>query len=118
MIILKSNNGLSVSLKGRIGRNPTKRGNNIIETNLGLEKTESTRSVINLQLTIQYITEEEYYKLETMFLTSESVDIEDTNKGVYYSRYYIAGDTMSLEEKEDAEDKAYYYVGGIQLNKR
>lgn len=118
MIILKSNNGLTVNLKGRINRSPTKRGNSVIETNLGLEKTENIRGVINLQLTIQYITEEEYYKLETMFLTSQSVDIEDSNKGVYYSKYYIAGDTMSLEEKEDVENKAYYYVGGIQFNKR
>ena len=118
MIVLKSDTGLKVELKGRISRVPSKRGLVVTETSLGVEKSENTRSVVNISVNIQYITEDEYFKLETMFMTANSIDIEDSNKGVYYSKYYIVGADIQLEEKEDVENNAYYYVGGIQLNKR
>ncbi|MGL5098745.1 MAG: hypothetical protein ACRC6B_01710, partial [Fusobacteriaceae bacterium] len=100
MVYLKSNNGITVELDGRIARIPSKRGMVVVETNLGGEKSESIRPVVNLSVSVLHITEAEYFKLENMFFTSNYIDIEDSNKGVYYTKYYISGDGLLFEEKE------------------
>lgn len=118
-MIKMSSNGIVVMFKGRLETIPTKRGLNVITTNIGAEKSESLRGVVNLSARIEYITEENYENLTTMFLTSNNkIDIEDMNRGRYFPNYYITGESIQLEEKEDIENNAYYYVGGIQLNKR
>ncbi|MGL6167451.1 MAG: hypothetical protein ACRC0Y_04090 [Fusobacteriaceae bacterium] len=118
MIRMISNNGVSLEFDGKISRLPSKRGLSVVETNLGVEKSESIRPVVNLEISVLYISEEDYYKLESIFFTSTYVDIEDSSRGVYYSKYYISGDRIQLEEREDVVSNTYFYVGGIQLNKR
>ncbi len=51
-------------------------------------------------------------------VSNNSLDIEDTDRGKYYSNYYISGTTLQLEEHEDTQNNTYYYMGGIQLAKR
>ncbi|MGL6185540.1 MAG: hypothetical protein ACRC1T_09210 [Clostridium chrysemydis] len=114
-----SSSGISVFFEGSIKRLPSKRGLSKTTTNVGLDKTEFVRGVVNLSITIDYMTEDDYDKLTTMFISSNNrIDIEDMNRGRYFSNYYIDGEMLELDEKEDIENNTYYYVGGIQLNKR
>ncbi|MGL6098477.1 MAG: hypothetical protein ACRC0G_02510 [Fusobacteriaceae bacterium] len=118
-MIKLTSQGVSVVLEGRVAIAPTLRGLVSTTTALGAEKTESIRGVVNISISVKYITEENFENLTTMFLTANNnISIEDTNRGKYYSNYYITGESMSLEEKEDIQNNAYYYVGGINLNKR
>ncbi|MGL4425061.1 MAG: hypothetical protein ACRCZ1_08430 [Cetobacterium sp.] len=111
--------GITVMFDGKISTAPTLRGLVSTTTVLGAEKTESVRGVVNVAINIQYISELDYENLTTVFLTSNNkLDIEDTDRGKYYSNYYITGESMQFEEKEDVKDNTYYYVGGINLNKR
>lgn len=112
-------NGITCHLSGVLTRIPTKIGQALIETNLGARKTEHTRSVIDFSLRIDYMSLEDYLELEKIFLVSNSdLDITDTDRGMYYSGYFIDGEMLQLEEKEDIKNNCYYYIGGIQLNKR
>lgn len=112
------NKGVVIELEGKIKRLPSLRGYNSIETVHGVLKTERTRGVVNISIDIMYINDEEYRKLETLFLTNNNkVDIEDVDKGVYYTNYFIQGDSLNLEEKEDLSVYGYYYTGNLQLNK-
>lgn len=111
--------GITVTFDGNIRLVPTKRGLVKTSTAVGLDKTEYVRGVVNLNITIKYMTEDDYNKMITMFISdNNSIDIEDTSRGRYYSRYYIDGETLELEEAEDIENNTYYYFGGVQLNKR
>lgn len=118
MIKISSNN-MSIVFDGSIKRVPAKRGLSKTTTNVGLEKTEFVRGVVNLHITIDYMTEDDYEKLITVFISSNNkIDIEDMNRGRYFSNYYIDGETLEFDEKEDIEYNTYYYIGGMQLNKR
>lgn len=118
MIKISSNN-MSIAFEGSIKLIPTKRGLSKTTTNVGLEKTEFVRGVVNLRITIDYMTEDDYEKLITVFISSNNgVDIKDMNRGRYFSNYYIDGETIEFDEKEDVKNNTYYYIGGIQLNKR
>lgn len=120
MFILKDNKtGINVYFKGKINRRPSKIGSVKIETNLGGRKTEHTRAVVDLSIRVDYMSMEDYDNLEKIFMVSNnSIDIQDTDKGRYYSKYYISDDTLEFEEYEDIENNTYYYIGGFQLSKR
>lgn len=114
-----TSNGISVLFEGTIKRIPTKRGLVKTITNIGMDKTEFVRGVVNIVITIDYMTEDDYDRLSTIFITANNkIDIEDMDRGRYFSNYYIEGETLDLDEKEDVESNTYYYIGGIQLNKR
>lgn len=118
MIYIRSNN-YTIELEGKIKRLPSLRGYNVIETVNGKMKSEKTRGVVNLNINIMYINEDEYNKLETLFLTrNNKIDIEDVEKGIYYTNYYIDSDMLDLEEKEDMSTYGYYYVGNLKFSKR
>ncbi|MGL6131807.1 MAG: hypothetical protein ACRCZ9_09370 [Fusobacteriaceae bacterium] len=118
MIKLESR-GIVVVLEGKVEIVPTLRGLVSTTTTLGAEKTESIRGVVNITIGIKYITEDNFENLTAMFLTANNkISVEDTDRGKYYSNYYITGESINLEEKEDIQNNAYYYVGGINLNKR
>lgn len=118
-MIKLSSQGITVMLKGKLGVTPSKRGLVVTTTNLGAEKSESIRNVINLTLNVEYMTEENFEHLTTLFLTANNrLDIEDMDRGKYYTGYYITGDSLSFTEKEDFVNSAYYYIGGLTLNKR
>ncbi|MGL6024874.1 MAG: hypothetical protein ACRC0F_09665 [Cetobacterium sp.] len=106
-------------MDGKITIVPTIRNQVTTTTTLGSEKTEFIRGVINISVRVEYITDTNYDKLITLFLIANNrVDIEDMDRGKYYSNYYITGESIQFEENEDMQNNAYYYVGGINLNKR
>ena len=81
--------------------------------------SEKSRSVIDLDLTIKYISEDKYKQLQDIFLYSNNkLYIENLDEGKAYKNYYIQGDSMSLDEYEDIDNQVYYYKGTLILNKR
>lgn len=117
--ITDKKNGIVFSLKGKISRMPTKLGKSEIETTMGQRKSESIRGVVDLSIRVDNMSQDDYYNLEIVFLSSNNLlDIEDSDRGTYYSNYYLSDDTLGLEEKEDLENKTYFYVGGLKLSKR
>ncbi len=118
-IVTDKTTGITISFEGAVNRIPTKIGANEVETNLGARKQEHVRAVVDLSIRIDNIPSEDYDNLEKIFMVSNnSLDIEDTDRGKYYSNYYISGTTLQLEEHEDTQNNTYYYMGGIQLAKR
>ncbi|MGL6101210.1 MAG: hypothetical protein ACRCZ9_11710 [Fusobacteriaceae bacterium] len=118
MVILRSQ-GIEVRIDGAITAIPTVRNQVTTTTVFGSEKTESVRGVINISVRVECITEDDYDKLITLFLVANNrVDVEDMDRGKFYSNYYITGESIQFEEKEDVKNNAYYYVGGMNLNKR
>lgn len=119
IIINDTNSGLSCTCVGKLSRQPSKRGYSEIESIRGQVFTEKVRSVINLNLTIDEMSEEDYFTLEKMFISDNmSLDIEDVDRGVEYSNYFIKGDSIQLEENENYDTKEYYYAGSLVLAKR
>lgn len=117
--IIDTKTNISCRFEGTITRTPSKRGHNEIMTNFGKIKTEKTRGVINLSISIDSMDEMNYSNLEKIFLSSnESLDIINYDRGVEYNGYFIQGETLSLDEKENNETKQYYYIGGITVYKR
>lgn len=111
--------GISIYFEGKISRKPTKLGVVETETNLGARKSEHTRAVIDLEIRVDYMSEENYDNLEKLFMVSNNkINLEDIDRGKYYSGYFIYGDSLEFSEQEDIENNAYYYTGGLQLKKR
>lgn len=110
--------GISVILNGKLKEIPKKRGYNEIETIRGNKIKEYIKSVINLNLTIDYIDEENYEKLKQLFLFSTTnIKIVNDKNNKIYNNYMIIGDTLSLEEYENFIDSTLYYKGEIILER-
>ena len=111
--------GISINLEGNLKEIARKINNNEIISIRGSRFSEKSRSVIDLDLNIKYISEEKYKQLQDIFLYSNSeLYIENLDEGRIYKNYYIQGDTLSLDKYEDYENEKYYYKGGISLFKR
>lgn len=111
--------GIVVNLDGKIKETPRKVNYQEIVSIRGVRFTEQARGVIDLSLDITYIDEDNYKKLQDIFLYSNnSLSIENLDKGKMYKNYYIQGDSMSLDEYEDIDNQVYYYKGTLILNKR
>lgn len=120
MIIIYDNFlGINIKLEGSIQEIPKKMNYSEIITIRGSILSESSRSVINLNLTINFLNETGYKKLQDIFLYgNKKLLIEDLSTGKTYNNYFIQGDTLNLESLEDVDMKKFYYKGGINLNKR
>ena len=116
-IVDKSKN-ITVSFDGNIKRTPSLRGYVVTETALGVEKSESTRGVINMTINITHLSIEDYNSLELLFLTSSTFEVVNSNKGTHYLDYYISGDVLDLTENEDLRNNTYYYNGSIEIKAR
>ena len=118
--MIELNNGsISVEFEGKIKQTPTKRGHVSSTSIYGEELSEYTRGVINLSITIEYISESEYQNLIDLFFDyNDSIDVEDKSRGNLFKNYYITGDSISLTEAEDLINKVYYYTGSITMNRR
>ena len=114
-----SGKGINIILDGKIKRTPALRGYNSIETVRGVVKTEHTRGVVNIDIDITHIDHYNYEKLEVLFLSKNNkLEIEDIDRGVIYTNYYITGESLTLDEKEDLINCEYYYTGLLRLSKR
>lgn len=120
MIHIKDNKlNLDIYFDGSIKEISSKKGYTKITSTRGVDFTEHIRGVINLQITIDYLTKEDYEKLKLMFFNSSSgLLINEDTTSKTYSNYYIDGETLSLDSYEDYINKIYYYKGGISLNKQ
>lgn len=119
IVITDTNSGITCMCAGSLSRQPSKRGHNEIESIRGQVFTEQVRSVINLTLTIKEMPEEMYFNLEKIFMSEDSnLEIEDVDRGIEYTNYYIKGDSLQLEEDENYETKEYFYTGSVVLAKR
>lgn len=107
------------SFDGKINENLNKRGYNEIMSIRGQYFQEYTRGVIDLSITIEYMSEESYDNFKKIFLTStNNLYIENDSDGKVYNKYYIKGDSYSFDKKENASTNEFYYEGSITLNKR
>lgn len=112
-------NGIAVNFEGKITRVPTHLGYTNIDTINYRRKSEKVRSVVDLNLTISNMSQEDYLNLETMFLTSvKSINITNTSTGESYKGYFLDGETLNLEPKEDFQNNVYIYTGNITLKRR
>lgn len=111
--------GIAIDIEGVLKEVARKINNNEIISIRGSRFSEKSRSVIDLDLTIKYISEDKYKQLQDIFLYSNNkLYIENLDEGKAYKNYYIQGDTLSLDKYEDYENEKYYYKGGISLYKR
>lgn len=108
---------LGCELKGVITTTVTKRGYNSVETIYGQEKQEYTRGVINITLTVNYMSDDNYEKLFDIFLSGNEISISDVTQGGEYIDYIISGETLNLVKNVDFEKRQYYYSGSIELHK-
>lgn len=108
---------LGCELKGQIKTTATKRGYNSVQTIYGQEKQEYTRGVINISLTVDYISDDNYEKLLDIFLSGNETSISDVVQGGEYVDYIISGETLNLVKNVDFEKRKYYYSGTIELHK-
>ena len=119
IIVYDSMLGIEVELEGSVKETPKKINYSEITTIRGSVFSESSRGVINLSLTIDYITEEDYYRLTDIFLYgNNSLLIEDLDTGRTYKNYFIQGESLSLDRMVDYDSKTYYYKGGLNIFKR
>jgi hypothetical protein len=119
MIIMRNEeNNYEVTFKGSISDVPTKLLQNEVETIYGERVIESSRFVLDLTVAIDHMSIAEYNRLVIMFGMSHIVNVEDTDTGEYYTKYYIAGDTLSLEDKEDYKAKLKYKKGALSMKKK
>lgn len=117
--ILCEDIGTQVLCKGKIKGVLRKLHFNEIVSIKGGRFTESVRGVKDLEVTVDYMSEEDYEKLQDVFLFSNTkLEIEDIDTGKIYVSYYIGGDTLTLEQHEDYINRNYYYKGGFSLLKR
>lgn len=118
MITLKDlTTGNELTLGGSIKPIPRKVGFNKVETIYGERKLESIRLLIDLELTIDYLHENDYFNITAMFGQGNGLDIEDGDIGDFYTGYAIDGEYLDLEKKLDIKRKNYYYKGTISLIK-
>lgn len=111
--------GVQILFEGKIKEVSKKINFNELTSIRGGRFTESVRGVKDLEVTINYIAENDYNRLQDIFLLSNnSLEVENIDTGKIYVGYFIAGDTISLDEYEDYENKNYYYKGGLNLYKR
>lgn len=107
-----------VEFEGSLETVPTKIGSNETTTIYGRRVSEVTRFVFDIDVTINYLRELDYKNLAIMFGMAHDVNIKDSETGEYYTGYYIFGDTLVLEKKEDYKNKEFYRSGSLRLNKR
>lgn len=111
--------GLSVVFQGKIKEIPKKRGYTEIESIRGQKFSEHLRGVINLSIEIIHMSLEDYEKLKQIFLSSnKTLTLDNLSKGNSYYGYYIIGDTLTLDEYEDFDNKTFYYKGELSLERR
>lgn len=119
MINIKGDNNLKCELEGNIVETPTKIGYKEETTIHGEIRGEFIRCVLNLNLTIKYISSENYEKLKDIFFYENNrIELTDTKKGKIYGNMYISGESLSLEEHVDKLHNIYYYSGNIIINSR
>ncbi len=117
--VTDKNIGVSVNFEGSIKEIARKINHNEIISIRGRRFSESSRGVTDLETRIEFLSEDDYGRLQDIFLLSnEKLEIEDLDTGKIYIDYYISGDSLSLDRQEDFMEKIYYYKGGITLFKR
>lgn len=117
--ITDKNIGITISFEGELREKATRINHNEIISIRGRRFSESARSVIDLEAKIEFLSDDDYNKLQDIFLLSnKALEVEDLDTGKIYVNYYIIGDSLSLDRYEDFIEKIYYYKGGITLQKR
>lgn len=118
MIKLISENNITTSFIGSLKPNYDKR-NYVSYVFGGVERESYVRVTLNYDLTISYITEEEYNKLCYIFANdNNSLTIIDEANNVYHSKIYIQGNSLSFDEKPNKIDGSKCYVGNLVLRRR
>lgn len=117
--IYDKKNNTHISLEGEIKEDINKRGYTEIMSTRGLCFQEHTRSVIDVNIDIRYLSNEDYNKLKLLFMTSKSsLFLEDDDTGSIYSDYIFKGSSLSLSKEQDYDNKVYYYKGTLSLMKK
>jgi len=118
LIKLISENNITTSFVGSLKPNYEKR-NYTSYIFGGVERESYVRVALNYDLTISYITEEEYNKLIYIFTNdNNSLSIIDEANNIYHSKLYIQGSGLSLEEKVNKIDGSKCYIGNLNLRRR
>lgn len=115
--IYESNMDILINIEyGSIQKTPKKRNYNEITSLKGVVFQEFSRGVIDLTITIDYMSEEDYEKLELVFLNSvDKLVIEEYDTGKIYNNYMIQGDSLSLTSQENYSTGELYYKGNLVL---
>lgn len=117
--ISDSNIGVAITFEGNIKEIARKINYNEIVSIRGRRFSESSRGVTDLDAKIEFLSEDDYGKLQDIFLLSnKKLEIEDLDTGKIYMDYYISSNSLSLDRYEDFIEKIYYYKGGLTLFKR
>lgn len=117
--IYDSTLGITLTFQGKIKEIAKKMNYNEVTSIYGRRFSESVRKVIDLETTIEFLDELSYKKLQDIFMFSNGeLEIHNIDTGKMYRGYIIGGDSLSLDEFEDFDNKILYYKGGLLLNKR
>lgn len=117
--IYDSSLGISITFLGKIKEISRKMNYNEVISIYGRRFSESVRNVTDLEIAIDFVSEGGYKKLQDIFMLSTGeLEIQNIDSGKTYRGYIIGGDTFSLDEFENFEDKSLYYKGGLNLLRR